>query len=133
MRVLGAALHSLTSLRSLSLAHGGLRAADLTPLFSLLQGGAGAPPVALRALSLRDNKLGDVGARQLCDALSAGGRAGACQLQQLDIAANQLSVGAVGAVAARVLSGTVLSWCHRAARPSGSLGGSGRASAAARR
>jgi|TARA_B110001469_G_scaffold26703_1_gene27436 hypothetical protein len=37
VRVLGAALHSFPSLRSLSLAHSSLRAADLTPLFSLLQ------------------------------------------------------------------------------------------------
>ena len=35
--MLGAALHSFPSLRSLSLAHSSLRAADLTPLFSLLQ------------------------------------------------------------------------------------------------
>lgn len=72
-----------------------LRAADLTPLFSLLQGGPGTPPCALRALSLRDNRLGDVGARQLCEALCAGGRAGSCLLQELDIACNQLSVGSI--------------------------------------
>ena len=70
--MLGAALHSFPSLRSLSLAHSSLRAADLTPLFSLLQGGPGTPPCALRRLSLRDNRLTDVGCHQLCEALCAG-------------------------------------------------------------
>ena len=73
----------------LSLAHGGLKGSDLTPLFSLLQGGPGTPPCALRRLSLRDNRLADVGCKALCEALCAGGRAGTCLLEQLDVAANR--------------------------------------------
>ena len=73
----------------LSLAHGGLKGSDLTPLFSLLQGGPGTPPCALRRLSLRDNRLADVGCKALCEALCAGARAGTCLLEQLDVAANR--------------------------------------------
>ena len=95
VRVLGAALHSAISLRVLSLAYGGLRGSDMTPIFSLLQGGPATPPCGLLQLLLHHNRLADAGAHQLVDALCAGGKAGSCQLHTLDLASNQLTSGSV--------------------------------------
>ena len=64
------------------------------------QGGAGAPQCALLRLSLRANKLLDAGLKALVEALVAGGRAGACRLEALDVASNSLSVACVEDVCA---------------------------------
>ena len=98
VRTLSGALNSASSLRTLSLAHGGFRASDLAPLFSMLQGGGGGggAPGGLVRLSLRANRLQDGGVHQLVEALCTGSRTGAgCQLQALDLAANQLTPGCV--------------------------------------
>jgi len=88
-RVLAAALISATSLRLLSLAGNGLRAADLTPFF---EGGSGLLACTLQSLSLANNKLGDAGVKLLSTSLVAGARAGNCVLRELDLSANQLTV-----------------------------------------
>ena len=95
VRVLGAALHSASALRVLSLANGGLRGSDLTPIFSLLKGGPGTPPCGLLQLSLGHNRLADAGTTQLVEALCAGGKTGACVIQTLDLSSNQLTVGSI--------------------------------------
>lgn len=93
IRLMTAALHSATSLRTLSLSRSNLRPSDIAPLCTLFvpQGGGAPPGCALRHLSLRRNKLGDAGAKQLFEALCAGGRAGSCVLESLDLTSNQLT------------------------------------------